>query len=362
MFSTAQGERTAVGVKAHVLFGRLLKDDLVWELLHAESVGEIAERLRRAPGYQAHLETLPPRDVHRYDLEALLKTIPLTEAAAFLNYLNGPRDAFLRAWVERHEADNLKSLLRWILSGRQDREELRRRLWMVPASPLSYDLLLSARDFPEFLEALRGTRYFPVIREPMKRLVEGEGNLFSLEMALDIHAEARIHQALLDLEPEDRRPLMPLFGGRFDLLNLYWLYRGKRFYRMTPEELMNRLLPCRYRIGFPLFRRMARAQTLEEALEALSHTPYVRVFHESAPQDELVVERDIKRFLLLAARGIFRAGPPAFHTAMSYFMLRELEVEDLTTIIEDVRYDYDRRHAAVYLARPILSGGDNPWQ
>ena len=283
MFSTAQGERTAVGVKAHVLFGRLLKDDLVWELLHAESVGEIAERLRRAPGYQAHLETLPPRDVHRYDLEALLKTIPLTEAAAFLNYLNGPRDAFLRAWVERHEADNLKSLLRWILSGRQDREELRRRLWMVPASPLSYDLLLSARDFPEFLEALRGTRYFPVIREPMKRLVEGEGNLFSLEMALDIHAEARIHQALLDLEPEDRRPLMPLFGGRFDLLNLYWLYRGKRFYRMTPEELMNRLLPCRYRIGFPLFRRMARAQTLEEALEALSHTPYVRVFHESAP-------------------------------------------------------------------------------
>lgn len=362
MFDTALGERTAVGVKSHVLYGRLLKDEAVWELLHAESVGEIAERLRHAPGYQAHLETLPPRDVHRYDLEGLIKAIPLTEAAAFLNYLNGPRDAFLRAWVERHEADNLKSLLRWILSGRQDREELRRRLWEVPDSKLPGDLLLSARDFPELLETLRGTRYHRVMREPMKHLIDGESNLFALEMALDIEAESHIHQALWALAPEDRRLILPLFGARIDLINLYWLYRGRRFFRMAPEELMNRLLPCRYRIRPAQLRAMTRAQTLEEALELLSQTPYGRVFHESAPQDELVVERDIKRFLLLSAREIYRVGPPSFHTAMSYFMLRELEIEDLTTIIEDVRYDYDRRHAAVYLARPLLFGGDNPWQ
>ena len=47
---------------------------------------------------------------------------------------------------------------------------------------------------------------------------------------------------------------------------------------------------------------------------------------------------------------------------MSYFVIKEFEIQDLIHIIEDVRYGYDRRHAAVYLIKPILMGGETEWQ
>jgi V/A-type H+-transporting ATPase subunit C len=59
---------------------------------------------------------------------------------------------------------------------------------------------------------------------------------------------------------------------------------------------------------------------------------------------------------------IFQKGSPGFHTAMSYFILKSHELDDVIRIIEAVRYDYDRRNAANYLIRPIVSGEEPKWQ
>lgn len=47
---------------------------------------------------------------------------------------------------------------------------------------------------------------------------------------------------------------------------------------------------------------------------------------------------------------------------VAYLMLLEFEVMDLVTIVEDVRYGYDRRMGALFLARPIIPEGVVSWQ
>lgn len=367
MSYSSHGECISVGVKAHVLYSRILKEETFWGLLNCDSVAEITDQLKNTEGYGPHLETLPPREIHRHDLEYALKASLLTEANGFLLYFNGTRDMFFRAWVAWYEAENLKNIFRHVMSDNTDRERLRRRLFLIPGTALSYDALLMARNFGEIGEALRGTVFYRVLIEPLKRLVTGEEkSLFPLEMAVDTLVENALYKAMMRLESSARRLLMPIFGARIDLLNTYIIYRALTFYHMSPEETLNRLLPVRHKIQLSQLRRLCRSGTLAEALEILEETSpaYAAIFKNSLqqPEPQLALERNINRFLYLQALRVYRTGAPGFHTAISYFLLREFEIKDLIKIIEDVRYDYDRRHAVSYLTRPILSGGDVSWQ
>ncbi len=53
---------------------------------------------------------------------------------------------------------------------------MRKRL--SPRSKLSYGLLLNSRDYNDVLEALKDTRYYKVLAEPVKRLINGEESTF----------------------------------------------------------------------------------------------------------------------------------------------------------------------------------------
>jgi V/A-type H+-transporting ATPase subunit C len=362
---SSQGECLSIGVKAHVLRSRLLSSDDYWHLLGSDTVGEVAQKLSAT----AYDESLPamPAEPHRQDLEAAIKLTALKQAEDFLIHMSSPRDVFFRAMMRSHEAENLKSVFRFIASGRTDRDELRRRLYATKSSKISYDNVLSARDFSELSDALKGTYFFRVLSEPLKKLHTGEEkSLFPLETALDMSVELSLFKALKKMSAAERNRLMPIFGRRADLFNLYILYRATRFYSMTPEEMLNRLLPVRYRVTLNFLRGAVRAAGHEQMAEMLKsrYPEYGELFSEASEDEEpqLALERNIKRYVYTQAIKVFNGGPPGFHTVVSYFALKEFEITDIIRIIEYVRYGYDRRHAAAYLTRPIISGGETEWQ
>lgn len=366
MSYSSLGECLSVGVKAHVLYSRLLTTEDYWSLLSSDTVGETAGKLRACEGYRDYLAALP-QEVHRYDLEAAVKMSLLEQAKTFLLHFNSARDGFFRAWVSWYEGENLKSVFRHIAAGHTDRDELRRRLYAIPGTKVAYDNVLSARDFSEMSDALRESPYYKVLAEPMKRLVSGEERtLFPLEMALDSFIELRLYRWMNKLEPYERKMLLPIFGARIDLMNMYILYRALAFYNMTPEETLNRLLPVRYKMSLRFLREILRVREVETVAQMLRERfpEYSSVLTETLEEGEphLALERNIKRYTYTQALRVFRRGAPGFHTAMSYFVIKEFEIQDLIHIIEDVRYGYDRRHAATYLIRPILVGGETEWR
>ena len=361
---SSRGECISVGVKAHVLYSRLLSSDDYWLLLGSDTVGEVAQKLRSTA--YADAMTTVPAEPRRYDVELAIKMMLLEDAVKFLIHLSNPRDRFFRSWIRWHEAENMKSIFRHVAAGRADHGELRRRL-TVGVSNLAYDNLFSARNFEDLSNALNGSTYYKVLQEPLKRLSTGEEqSLFPLEMALDSFVEITLFRAMKKLEPLERDRLLPIFGSRIDLLNLYLLYRALEFYDMTPEETLNRLLPVRYRVTLPFLREAVRAGSMERVIEMLKEKfPVYADLMVGALQTEepqLTLERNISRFIYMQAQKVFGSGSPDFHTAMSYFVLKEYEIGDIVRIIEDVRYGYDRRTAANYLVRPIVSGGDTEWQ
>lgn len=366
MLSTSKGQATAIGVKSHVLFSRLLTSEEYWALLNLGSTAEIADFLKHTEGYGRHLETIPPAAVHRVDLENAVRSAILSEATAFLSYLAGVQREIFIDWLGWYEAEHLKSIFRWIRVKRLDRDEMRKRLFAVPGSTLSYNLLLNSRDYSEALDALKDTKYYKVVAEPVRHLINGEESLFSLELAIDNLVETSLYNDLKNLPTKNQKMLEPLFGSRIDLLNLYHFHRCTWYYQMTLEETLSRMLPVKYKIKTYHLRDMAKGATWEERLDRLeiSFPVYANIFRNALEKEdrELALEMSIKRYNYLKALAIFQKGPPGFHTAISYFILKSHELDDIIRVIEDVRYDYDRSQAADYLIRPIISGGEPKWQ
>ena len=366
MSSTTHGQATAIGVKAHVLYSRLLTSEDYWGLLNLNTTTEIADFLRQTEGYQDDLEFMPSATIHRVDLENAVRTSILPEADAFLAYLAGPKRKLFSDWLSWYEAEHLKSIFRWLRSRRVERDVMRKRLFSIPGSKLSYDLLLNSRDYSEALEALKETKYYKVIQEPVRRLLNGEDSLFSLELAIDNLVEAELYNDLKAIDGYSAKMLEPLFGTRIDLINLYHFHRCTWYYHMTLEETLTRMLPVKYKVKTHHLREMSKGSTWEERLDNFesSFPLYAEIFRTALEQEdrELALEMSIKRFNYLKAMSIFQKGSPGFHTAMSYFILKGHEIDDVIRIIEDVRYDYDRRNAAAYLVKPITGGGEPIWQ
>ena len=326
MHSTSKGQATAIGVKSHVLFSKLLTSDEYWALLNLNSISEIADFLKQTEGYKEHMETLPPAKVHRVDLENAVRSSILSEATSFLYYLSGPRRHLFTNWLGWYEAEHLKSIFRWIRTKRLDRDEMRKRLFIVPGSKLSYGLLLNSRDYNEVLEALKDTPYYKVLTEPVKRLINGDESLFSLELAIDNLVETSLYNDLKNLPKDEQKLLEPLFGTRIDLLNLYHFHRCVWYYHMTLEETLSRMLPVKYKVKTHHLRDMSKRTTWEERINRLedSFPVYAGIFRSALEQEdrELALEMSIKRYNYLKALAIFQKGPPGFHTAISYFVLK----------------------------------------
>lgn len=361
MSYSSRGECISVGVKAHVMYGRLLTADDYMRLLSSDTVAEMVKKLRTT-SYGERLEGLPS-DPHRMDVEALIKADLIREALSIFSHLSAPRSQLFRAWVRRYEAQNLKNIFRGIASGSLDRETMRKRLVVLRSSSVDYDALLGASNFEDAEKALAGSKYAKVIAEPIRKLIGGEEKmLFSLEMAIDGQIELTISRALKKIGRKEMQHLFPIFGARVDLYNLYMMYRAAAFYKMPPEEALSRLLPVRYRVGLEFLLVALRAESPAAALEMIKsqYPNYARILTDSgdAEDAEIMLERNISRYIYLEARRVFASGPPGFHTAMGYFIMKEAEAADIIRIVECVRYGYDRRHALRYLIMPQTAGGE----
>lgn len=369
----AVGERAAVTAKARVYRGRLLSPDDYLRLLEFETVGEIGSYLAKSGAYSPYISVPPPESLHRGDLEAIITSVPLLEEIPFCRYLGPERSSLLRAWGERFDVDVIKRVLRMITTGVGNREALRKRVSTVPITVADGGKLLAARTLRDVLDSLRGYPLYNILSEPLKRMEKEGGTLFRAKMAMDTFFLTRILSRGGRLPGSEGQGVRQIFGTRADLINIYWIYRSRRFFSLTPEEALGMTLPVRYRISFETLSSFAFAPDVPSMVKLLRESVYGGAFGtdrsgETTEVNEMTLEHNLYRILWKNASKIFGSGSSGVHVVLAYLTLRELEVKDLFTIIEDVRYHYDKKKAREFLIHPAAASfagqekeGVSPW-
>ena len=129
----------------------------------------------------------------------------------------------------------------------------------------------------------------------------------------------------------NRQVLTYIKGTEIDLHNILCIYRLKRYY---PEaEVYPHLIPVFYRLNKEALKQMAESPGIAEFIVHLRHNCYGHIFG-SFENPKSAVSQTMK---LTFARMVKRY-PGSIAGMLGYFFDKRIEIENLTAIMEGVRY------------------------
>lgn len=314
--------------------GLLTRDDYI-ALINKRSVAELTSYLKNETSYGPVLETVNENDVHRGELERLMNNALIEDVVKLYRFDNGENQKFYTYVFIRAEIEILKLMLRRLSNDEADLgwaaevPEFFRKHFTI-----NLDLLSKSTTLKELLENLSGSRYESVIA-PLLSLKEHQ-NLLSVEMTLDMYYYSVVDKLKAELtDIEDRKLLDETVGSEVDMLNLLWIYRCKKYFDMPKELIYSFIIPNKYKLGKKTIMELVEAPSAEDFLEVVKRTPYRNTFVREAGE---FFERSYKKFVYRMHQKKVKECPFSIESAISYLHFKEFEIDNLTSIIEGIRY------------------------
>ena len=184
------------------------------------------------------------------------------------------------------------------------------------------------------IELLQNTPYYDTLSFAMKRY-SAEQNLFPLEVALDLYYWRQLWQEAKKLTGQDGVQASKIIGSLMDVNNLMWVIRYKVYHGLSEEEIINYTLPFGYHVRDEDVRAIAAGADLAMVVgRVFPGIPDLNTLLEEPrrglPQLEVILNRRLMEQCLSAFIGNpFHIGVP-----LAFLILSNLEVQDLTVLIE----------------------------
>lgn len=335
----------AVNTKIRVLSSNLLTNREYINLIQCESVESQLNYLRENTVYKDVLNNC--NTIQQVEVQ-LVRSI-LGEFAKLLSFFTDSYKDFFKAVLMRYEIEDLKIYIRVLQRG-EDKDKISKGT-VVNSSyhTIDFDQLNTATNLNELIEMLKGSIYYKSLSP--YRFEEGTKILFYMEMNLDRLYFNNLKEKAKGLSFEDRALFLKTLGENADLLNIEWIYRGIKYYKLIPEELINYTLSNGLVFNYEKIKGMC--YSTEEGLKNIVLNTKYKFLFDSSHDIDLFMERRIGRYLYFLFLKDFRKAKLDISLVISFIHLLEYEVNDIISILESKRYNLDLSETKEYLLRKI---------
>lgn len=338
----------AVNIKIRVLEKEFLKREDYLNMLKKKSVADVARYLKENISYGKLLGEIHLDTVSRRDLEDILKRNMIKNMDKLIHYFRDDYKDLIRSLYIKYEIEDLKVLARSIFNGKEPETIENPLSFLGKYSRIDPKRLFKSRTIRDLIYSLEGSEFFEVLNP----LVDGKReNLFRFEMALDMGYFNIIQSRRLKISGEDRKILKEWEGIVADLYNIQWIYRGKKFYNLSPEELLNYTINFGGRLTFADRKEMCYTKNLEELYRMTIDSVYGFLFKKEEIYRDIYMERRINRFMYYKLRASTRKFPMSIIQTIGYVWSLEFEIRDIISIIESIRYDLPPEEARKFLVK-----------
>lgn len=329
----------AIISKVRSMYGEHLTKRDYDELLHKRSVGEIAGYLKQETHYRSALRSVRENNVHRGQLEDILRKDLFHEMVKLYRYADGKDQAYYHLFIEEVEIDVILHILRMLVSGHI--ADAIAQLPFFMREYFSYDLrkMGAVRCYDDLLDVVKKTYYHSIL--PPYRVNKGRENHIDYagcEAAL-IRAYYRrmIDRMQTTMSGSLRKDLLEMHTLDIELKNLAKIYRFKRYYNVSRQVILESMIPIEGRIRKAKLMEMIEAQDDREFQKMLADSRYHLRFDDADNNIEWIMDklrhRDAKRKLYYSQK-----APVVFS---AYVALQKTELTNIVRIIEGVRYQVD---------------------
>lgn len=338
---------SAIVAKMRAMSGKLVKKQEYDEMVALGSVAEVVNYLKRYPSYQRIFALENDFDIHRGRVEALFQKAIYADFEKIYAFSGLEQRKFLDIYYVRYEIAVLKNCLRMLFDKRDVTLDLSEfQPFFEKRSSLNVVALGSSKSIPEFVENLKGSVFYPVL----KRLETVEkATLFDYENALNLFYIKRMWNEFSKvMKKRDLKIITEIYGSEVELLNIEWIYRAKKHYHMTPADIYAFIVPIHYKLHKDLFKQIVEAPTTEEMAKLLQNCYYARFTEQF--EDTSSIEKIYEELLEKIHVTSSRKYPYSIICIESYLYRKEKEVDKLTTLIECVRYGLSIEETKKYIA------------
>lgn len=346
MSASAVLQYSAVITKMRAMYTGILKRSDYEKLMAMQRVGEIVRWLKDSSGYGTALREISDTSVHRSILESAFENAIIMDANKLKHLLGNDGKKMLMRLMTRIEILMLKRILRAIYTGIPIPEYALYRLY--PPKVYSGNRYLDpyrcgrATDFQQLLDALQGTGYDKVLAPYIMREIT---STFDMEAALDeYYFRTVLDGAKKYLAGEDYKITKNFFGTEADVENILCMYRYKKYYDFTEEEILGHILPNRRKLRREQLRSLSQTSA-EDFRQAVSETRYRWLFTGDAADWDSRTSGYLRSLYMSR----MRRDRYSFAAIVAYFSLKEIDIQNIITIIEGVRYGMEPQQIEQYL-------------
>lgn len=321
--------------KIAVMMGRMLKVQDYEELIKKRSVQDMAAYLKYNTAYKVVLKDVNEKVIHRGQLERICKASLVDDYMKLFRFIRGNVKTFLKFAFLRYEIEDLKILLRaldtehntWIV-----RDSL---VFLEKYGTVDIEKLATSKTISEFIQNLKGSVYYDVLSPFITNLQHL--NLFSIEMSLDMYFFSLIwKQKEKLLRRQDEKIISHSFGSETDMLNILWIYRCKKFYDIPKEIIYSYVISYRYKLSKEKIIAMVEAKDTDEVKSIIQTTKYAEVF---GGKSDHYYEKSFTHYVHKMHKKFLRNNRFSIGSLMAYLHLKEIEIRNIVSIIEGIRYD-----------------------
>jgi len=323
----------AISARVRAMYSRLLSPQDLIRLSDLPDGSNLVNQLKHT-AYGSYLDNLKEKDFVPDRIVLQIKGKLADAYHTVITVAPGNVRPLLTQLYRYFEVENLKAVLRGIAAN-SSWDRVRAVLFPIGSiSVLPLQAMVEAGNITAAVDLLNNTPYAQTLSFAMKRYV-AEQNLFPLEVALDLNYWRQLWKEAKQLQGSDRDQALRIVGALLDMNNLMWAIRYRVYYQLSEEELINYTLPFGHRLHDEDVRAIAAGVDIPSVVEriypGLSDVPALL----SEPRSGLPkLESQIKRYLMRQCMAAFIGSPFHVGIPLAFLILSDLEIQDLTVLIE----------------------------
>ena len=324
---------TAAAAKVRALFGGILNENVYDDLLGKKSVAEIAAYLKSNTIYKEALFDISSNGIHRGNLEFLLKKQFAMEVNRIYLHIPKEKIGFFSDFDLDFEIDFLKAIIRSYLTegsffGDFSGFDFGR------GQEFDFSSLIKSRDLDELLQKLKKTKVskyiLPLLSDKDPALIQ------AIETNLDLfYFNNTYNSAEKNLSADEFAFVRDFLGTRADLYNIVLILRAKKYFNQAREQIIPHIINKYNRINSDFIYKMADSKDFSETLALLSKTDYKKLAEDSG-FDILGKKYYLSKYIRRIHKSV------DFKAILYYFQLKKMDIENIITITESVRYGYSK--------------------
>lgn len=324
----------ATVAKIMAIYGKRLKPQDYMEMMSKQSVSEAAEYLKKNTHYSELLASIDTNIIHRGMLENLLRRSVFDTYMRITGFEHISRQEFYNYKILQTEIDEILRCIRFINAGS---EKLIADIPIYLNHLTSFDLIELARisDFKELLAFLKKTPYRDVLKTVSVN-ADGKVDVTECETILRTHYIKRLKESL-NFKKDDVKQFDSFLETDIDLINIINSYRLTAFFEAPDDVIERDMLPFGGRLSLAKHKEIYSADSSEEFIKRFSKTNYGRQMIENG-YDINDLEQSANKLRYKYAKLMLKRSSSAPLSVYSFIFLLEIEVKNIISIIEGIRY------------------------